>query len=281
MPEEPAGNTIARLQAWLSAFDAKERNHVLRHFLGEDQYQTFDAGILRALEAAVPALGQVTPSGLIFNCMDFHLDWLWAALQACDQGLDPAGTAELGTAWKLDESVRGFLDKPESRKADAKFQFINFTQQDTDWVVCIREGTEQEPRIRVVLVECKYAASWNPEQLAGKLVRTFLLQQKFPKIGQLPLRFDLVTMAPDPPKAEIYAAVQKKFSEHLNQDPQFKVQVPLPFVKFGNTRGPGATWRVARCCAPEDYREGTANEHITANKHGDHWGILQRRISQS
>ena len=120
----------------LDSFNRKERFFLISQALGNfhlsDQFRR-DLG---------EVIGVTIPPGA-FTAMDYHLDWLTAALYADDH-----------------VDVKTPFENPGQ-------QVIRGNQQDTDLLVAFKDGVEYH----LVLVEAKGVAGWGNEQMHSKAKR--------------------------------------------------------------------------------------------------------------
>lgn len=181
----------------LHRFNAKERNFLLRFaLLGEADpgvptqstnwiNSNFFRKLKDALETEPVAADRSGPLRLspaahcVYAGMDYHLDWLHAAL--CDIGT--FGPIKLK---EVDQEHQRCWGK------DSLKRFVVGTQEDVDLLVLIQDGS----RAFLVLIEAKGVASFSPEQLNSKLTRLndILGEQHVP--GDEELQFFFVLLAP-------------------------------------------------------------------------------------
>ena len=120
----------------LDCFNRKERFFLISQALGS--FQLSD-NFRRDLGAVI---GLTIPHGA-FIAMDYHLDWLTAALYAHDHG-----------------DVDGIFDNPQQ-------QVIRGNQEDTDLLVAFKHGGQYH----LILVEAKGATGWTNGQMCSKADR--------------------------------------------------------------------------------------------------------------
>ncbi len=125
----------------LESFNRKERFFVIKQALGNFQLSDkFKRELGDATNLAIP------PD--VFTAMDYHLDWLTAALYAHECG-----------------DVDHFFDNPQP-------QVVKGNQEDTDLLVAFKE----DEQYHIVLVEAKAATGWTNKQMrskAGRLTQIF------------------------------------------------------------------------------------------------------------
>lgn len=123
---------------WLRQLNWKERYYLIEHALGTDGFKLSP----KFREQLGDEIGFAVPAGA-FAAMDYHLDWLYAALKLSDDGI----TSDLYTG-QTENVATG-------------------TQLDTDLLVVFRQGDETH----VVMVEAKAKGSWDNRQICKKVRR--------------------------------------------------------------------------------------------------------------
>lgn len=270
-----AEDTLLALTGWLHAFDAKERNHVLTHFLGGEKGR-FDDGIKTTLQKVSPGIEDLALNGLEvrFQCMDYHLDWIWAALTLTRMKLRGFQTDQFREVFPLDEaSWQVLAGDARLRKEGTKFLSPNFTQQDADWLVLAFEPRADKPRLWFFLFECKYANPWGSKQLAGKLVRLRKFVDAFPDLHGLEIRFQLVLLSDDRPSSGVAKNAEKLYATALGLDPGNVTDLVkgLPWVRLEGSRAEDHhhPYKVTRC-----------NQDKVKDGNGAFWGVLPRQEGQ-
>ena len=120
----------------LESFNRKERFFLIRHALGNFQLSNeFRRELGDAISLPIPRNA--------FAAMDYHLEWLTAALHAHDRG-----------------DSHGIFDNPQQ-------QLVKGNQEDTDLLVAFGDKEYQH----IVLVEAKGATGWTNEQMRSKANR--------------------------------------------------------------------------------------------------------------
>ena len=138
----------------LKSFNRKERFFLIAQALGcsncgepafslSDSFRKqLDANIeLTNIGAAIPP-----ESGMVFVAMDYHLDWLQAALILAHTSQD---------------------EKLEFGNEGEEGQIIKGTQEDVDLLVAFKAGE----MFHVILVEAKAYSGWTKKQLSSKAAR--------------------------------------------------------------------------------------------------------------
>jgi hypothetical protein len=121
----------------LKSLNRKERFFLIADALGNQDFQLGDE-FLTKLEQTV---GCKIPQDA-WVAMDYHLDWLSAALHVCAEGRDPA------IPWKNEDVVKG-------------------NQEDMDLIV----GFENSKNTTLILIEAKMATAWSNAQMNSKAER--------------------------------------------------------------------------------------------------------------
>ena len=120
----------------LESFNRKERFHLVSQAIGSFQLsEDFKEQLGEAINLAIPADA--------FAAMDYHLEWLAAALHA----------------YKANDLEKVFPNPNQN--------IIKGNQQDTDLLVAFRK----DAKYHIVLVEAKGVGSWSNHQMTGKAER--------------------------------------------------------------------------------------------------------------
>lgn len=154
----------------LMELNAKERDHLMRFaYLGDES--TYDQGpkkwisepLYNALRAKLSVKDGAIPE-CIFAGMDYHLDWLHAALSFACRGCSvvDACAANREETFRLSQQV--YDDGPYT---GASLCPVIGGNEDLDLLVVFRQGEV----ITMFVIEAKGVAKVNKEQLARKLIR--------------------------------------------------------------------------------------------------------------
>lgn len=189
----------------LMRFNAKERDHLMRlAYLGEvapygsSPMRFLSPQFTALLQPVVKELGLGDSASCVFAGMDYHLDWLHAALtltlthRDMDETLDDDAHANTGP-FPMEQA-------PEIATArDAlyrDFRPVMGNQEDVDLLVVFADAS----RIALLLVEAKGAADFDRVQLARKLIRLdgILVAAGMHEEGH-PIRCRLVLASPAAP----------------------------------------------------------------------------------
>lgn len=155
----------------LKHLNAKERDHLMRlAYLGEgakyEESRVFISAeldrLLRRLELG-ERFSLSESATCVFAGMDYHLDWLFAALSAAvvNPGWRPTGDSLPPVPMEPFEVVDGI--KP----LYTDFRPVTGSQEDIDLLVVYSDGA----RLLVLVIEAKGSAKFDKVQLARKLIR--------------------------------------------------------------------------------------------------------------
>lgn len=182
----------------LKLLNAKERDHLMRFaYLGQSaSYDTASTFLAPELDAALHQhaldMGLAASAKCIFAGMDYHLDWLFAALWM----------AHAAPAWAPPEKApcvpmgqHAAVDGIDPLYTD--FRPVTGSQEDIDFLAVFDDGT----KLAVLLVEAKGSAAFDKVQLARKLIRLnrILGDSGVSSQAEPWLRFRLILAAPKEP----------------------------------------------------------------------------------
>jgi len=143
-----------RLLKRIREFNRKERYHLLTNAMGGEfsLNEDFASKLSKAIKQGdeSPPTKNELASDATYVAMDYHLDWLAAAVQSiCDPNSDkPIG-----------ERIGNTLDDG--------FQVLRGNQEDIDLLVV----TKHKEKVWIILVEAKFDTGWSTKQLASKIRR--------------------------------------------------------------------------------------------------------------
>ena len=144
-----------RLARLLASLNRKERHWLLAGVLGNDRpplSETFVA----ALGAALEGSGCPPVPRTAWWSIDYHLDWIAAALALLRRADDGGGKVGYG---KVKNADAGYgmtaCGKP--------VQLLRGNQEDADLLICFER--------RLIVVEAKAGTGWSREQMDGKVKR--------------------------------------------------------------------------------------------------------------
>ena len=217
--------------AWLMALNAKERQHLSEWIYWGPQATALaqaNGGLPNGIHQGLQDLitrctGSAAKATILFQSMDYHFDWVFAALTLTRDVVLPASIADQKTLTsrvaktfadgllKLEEGHKqpdGLTPEAHRHallKKYTKFCTPNFTGQDADWLIYL----EQEGRHHLLFLECKFENHWDYPQIAGKLFR---LRQLEALAGDLRVKMCLVS----PEQNQASSAIKKAVMKHIN-----------------------------------------------------------------
>ncbi|MFL9913990.1 hypothetical protein PQR75_00995 [Paraburkholderia fungorum] len=224
------------LEYKLGRFNAKERFALIQRVLGVEFVPHDDF-----LGEVLAKCGIDAKPENVFCAMDFHLDWLYAALMSHE--LRP--------------------DEPLPLLAGESGAFpVTGRQQDADFVICFTERPANAPAItHLLLVEAKGVGSWDTKQMRSKLAQYRAMKPAFERNPNVRPR--LVLMSPLNP-----------ISSATRQSAAFRAVLDS-FKDFGEVVWVGLpvenTFSVVRCNA-----KGTPDGRTPT-----HWKLALRQAAQS
>ncbi|WP_244814155.1 hypothetical protein [Caballeronia sp. Lep1P3] len=167
---------MSTLQSRLKLFNAKERFALVSHILGNAHFEPA-ADFMRNIKELY---GVSSAPYDIYGAMEYHLDWLYAAL------LNP----EVGAPIPL---VIG---------EDGGYGPVTGSQEDIDFLVCFSLDENSvdavQPVTYLVLIEAKGVTNWETPQLASKLARFRTMKAAFEANPNV--RTKLLLMSPTDPR---------------------------------------------------------------------------------
>lgn len=204
---------------WLWALNRKERYYLLSQALGGFSLAPqFAAELSRVARVPIP------PNALAY--MDYHLDWVYAALKVWDQPTSITHTE--------------YQDSPDFAQPgkDKGPIFVNHDMEDIDLLVAFRHGDLDH----LIFVEAKGETAWNNAQMESKIYRLNRIFEEAPQHVR-PL---LVLVSPGKPKllkvpsyAEDWAYLSPTTWKHL------ELTVPPGRRKLERPSKGSNQWRVA------------------------------------
>ena len=183
----------------LKLFNAKERDHLMRFaYLGETCDYTEGATFLsKAFDDALRAAAKVPESAkCVFAGMDYHLDWVFAALWLASHR--PGWPDENGERVSEPMGKHEALENIKDLYTD--FRPLTGSQEDIDLLVVY----SHEGKWFVLFIEAKGSASFDNVQLARKVIRLNRILDESglgPEATQV-LEFRLILTAPAQKKIE-------------------------------------------------------------------------------
>jgi len=157
----------------LKSLNRKERFFLIADALGNQDFQLGD-GFRTELGSAA----KVEIPSDAWVAMDYHLDWLSAALHVCAEELPPA------TPWKNSSVVEG-----------TNLEVVKGNQEDVDLIV----GFDTPDGTTLILIEAKMDTAWSNTQMKSKVqrIKAMFGQDGFKRSGVTPI---LVLTSPTKPR---------------------------------------------------------------------------------
>ena len=154
MGERQGVPTSSALLHNLRLLNRKERFYLVNAALGGFEIcETFKEQLRRALGESV----SIDWSRCEFAAMDYHFDWLYAAIFASSEAIDLNAVSEKGHHIPVQTwSRQGGL--------------ISATQEDIDLLVAFRDNQDEE-KTHLILIEAKGVGSWGTKQIRSKGMR--------------------------------------------------------------------------------------------------------------
>lgn len=213
-------NSFARhLVDNLKQLNAKERDHLMRYvYLGfaeayaaEDMVTWLSDRFSNDLRTHYANLGLGPQTRCVFAGMDYHLDWLYAALL-------------LARAGKLVAECDEVREMPAIDDLDESLWPVSGRHEDVDLLLVLTDDIN----VAVLLVEAKGIAAFDKVQLARKAIRVHYILEHSGARAQPDLVFRFVFMAPNKP--EITDICQ--FVEHHKKSPELDtLKMTLPAIR--------------------------------------------------
>jgi hypothetical protein len=197
-----ANELTDKLISNLKAFNAKERDHLLRFaYLGESGcYETSGRYLsepfteqLMAPDGPVKALGLNETAKCVFAAMDYHIDWLCAALTITVRKkvnlLDKKGEA---LDFELESEPVG---QENISRLYTDFRPIMGNQEDIDLLAVF---SDNEGKTVMLFIEAKGVAAFDRVQLARKMIRLDRVLETSGVLngGEPLIRYGLVLISP-------------------------------------------------------------------------------------
>lgn len=259
----------------LHQFNAKERNFLMRFaLLGEadsgprsPSARWVDPVFLQALKVALESSQIKLNKGArcIYAAMDYHLEWLHAALWSVGQ-TDPE--------FKACPIKRHPFETPPS---EPKQHDVMGNQEDADLVLVIEDGDHTY----LVLIEAKGDSSFSRSQLASKLSRLKLILDGEHVPEPAKLTFALVLLAPEdkltkcktfPALADSRPAIKGWEYDAMQSPPKRlgNLILRMPMPNF-----PEVVDLVTRCDEQGENKEGSSHESRRDSL--KYWKVVRRR----
>jgi hypothetical protein len=157
MTQDPGPKTAEQVIRSLHNFNRKERDHLMKFALSDNPRHPELSDKLWAKVAPELSESDRPKSNRIFIGMDYHLNWLYAAL-AVSGSYDPDGARDMDNVWP--GSAAG--------NEDSRNRPLRDNQEDVDLLVAIPLS---ESSLRLVLIEAKLGSGWSSQQFESKIDR--------------------------------------------------------------------------------------------------------------
>ncbi len=266
----------------LKLLNAKERDLLMRHaYLDIDDVdkpkflsKSFDK---RLKDLIAEKLNLRENPKCVFAGMDYHLDWLFAALYMTTQNRGP-------------DDVRGELELHDDTQAPASkytdFRSVTGTQEDIDLLVVY----DVNDQLVLLFIEAKGSAAFDRVQLARKLIRLdrILVASEVAQGCKYPLRYLLVLASPRAPKFENRLTLVGKLRRQKNFAKLGAICAALEGLESGigddlhhlPLENPGTFYAVHR--EPERKGKGKSaqapeTDHGTDSGDHTHWRLKKRK----
>jgi hypothetical protein len=205
----------------LKLLNAKERDHLMRlAYLGQSAtYDTASLFLAPELDAALRGhaldMGLAASAKCMFAGMDYHLDWLYAALWMAHTAPDWTPPA---TAPRVPMGVHAAMPGIDSLYTD--FRPVTGSQEDIDFLAVFGDGC----KLAVLLIEAKGSAAFNKVQLARKLIRLdrILVDSGATSWSAGSLAFRLILAAPKRPTFDCCIKHAKDLPEAKAEEDKFR-----------------------------------------------------------
>ena len=200
----------------LKLFNAKERDHLMRAaYLGVDTSTYMEAKRFlsddfdKKLKPYAIDMGLDDTAHCVFAGMDYHLDWLFAALWVTANKPDWNGE-EFRVPMEIHKNMG------EIKGLHSDFRPVTGTQEDLDLLVVYSDGK----KLAMLFIEAKGSADFDQVQLARKLIRLDRIishnETCVPaEIGDLKNRYRLILAAPKQPKFECCLSFARKLPKQF------------------------------------------------------------------
>jgi hypothetical protein len=176
----------------LKLFNRKERDHLIKYalFHGEVERQISDR-LWKEIGPKKPTFGECS----IFIGMDYHLNWLFAALAtAKEEKLQPD---------RIRDNRWSFPFKGSGKDKNARP--IQSNQEDVDLLVAWSDPANGIA-LRLVLIEAKLDSGWDKKQFKRKKERLTMMRLDSRRRGLAFIEWDFYLMSPNgPPNNDFFS----------------------------------------------------------------------------
>lgn len=182
------------------AFNRKERDRLIKFALcsGEHPHHWISVGLWRLVRPSNSKLPRPKREHM-FVGMDYHLNWIYAALFAttCDN----------------DELKRGIQNCWTFTNDQSKEEPIQGNQQDVDLLVAWHDGNRSN--LNITLIEAKLDSGWLEDQFTAKLDRIKNIVMEAQHVG-IRVECSLILLSPTkPPEGKAFGRLPRQESNIL------------------------------------------------------------------
>jgi hypothetical protein len=250
----------------LKMFNRKERDHLIKFALCERTDEPKISVPLWRLVSGNQGLQRPKDEKRIFIGMDYHLNWLFAALQSSSfEQLETE--AEFENSWGLTAKRFDQRKKIKTKKegkvveVDKDKTPIQGNQEDVDLLIAWL-SSEESSTLCLTLVEAKLDAPWDLKQLKSKMQRFSLIQAASYKMGLGWIDWNCLLLSPE-----------KNHGGNNPDQSAIREEYEKTLTKFCDRSKPMSwRWEPWNGCLPPDGRR-----HVNRVK-GNHtkWEITQK-----
>lgn len=184
MTQDPGPKTAEQIIRNLHNFNRKERDHLIKFVLSESPgHPQISSDLWRAIRPAGGKRQRPTPSDT-FVGMDYHLNWLYAALVLSEQYEDE-GIGNQPNRWPVSVQFENKQDAP-----------IQPNQEDVDLLVAFKQP---DGSLHLVLIEAKLDSGWDSRQFLSKTARLDAIKRVSDMLNpKLRIEWKLLLASPSP-----------------------------------------------------------------------------------
>lgn len=261
--------SVETLTNWLTAFNAKERHHLAEWIyfgkanLNGKMQPGLDTTHLTELFKHCTGSNKFE---ILFHSMDYHYDWIFAALNLAKDKKTTENIDENRTT--LGSELANGIDTLKSidnKKKFTKFFNPNFTQQDADWLFLIKHDNNHT----LLVIECKLENAWESGQLAGKLYRINSLRNI---AKELDIKIKLCLLSPSEPSEGIQNAALKEISHYCKEFKLIEPRIDLNDITFYPFHQNETAYQVSRSIMDEKLNSFRKSK----NKYNS-WAVYRRK----
>lgn len=157
MTQGPRPNTAEQIINNLHNFNRKERDHLMKFALSNcPSHPQISDKLWSQVASDLPKAERPNQKS-IFVGMDYHLNWLYAALSVSN-AYDPNGMHDMANSWPDSSDNDGY---PKERP-------LRDNKEDVDLLIAIPLNSK---KLRLVIVEAKLGSGWSSTQFKSKIER--------------------------------------------------------------------------------------------------------------